>query len=178
MAPCIAAIATGAARQRCVSITVKRVADGLVSNWIHQHWLPGKVVSLGLPQGSFIYRQQQNCCLSVPVPASPCYLMAQALLRAGRGGDIAFDAQFRHETDMIFDPACATGPEKGPECQHRAEPAAWKRCYRGQAVDADELRRRYPDFAERIYLCRAAGLHGQDHNLLQQAGFDLARLHW
>jgi ferredoxin len=45
-------------------------------------------------------------------------------------------------------------------------------------LDADELRRRYPDFAERdIYLCGPQGFMDKTIALLQQAGFDLARLH-
>ena len=163
----------------CVSITVKRVADGLVSNWIHQHWLPGKVVSLGLPQGSFVYRQQQKLLfICAGSGITPCHSMAQALLQQGAAVDIAFDAQFRHESDIIFRSSLRGWASEGLNANIALSQPCGSVATVVKPLDADELRRRYPDFAERdIYLCGPQGFMDKTITLLQQAGFDLARLH-
>jgi ferredoxin-NADP reductase len=164
----------------CVSITVKRVADGLVSNWIHQHWQPGKVIRLGLPQGSFVYRQQPKLLfICAGSGITPCHSIAQALLQQGVVVDMAFDAQFRHETDMIFASSLRDwAREEGLNTNIALSQPRQSCANVVKPLDADELRRRYPDFAGRdIYLCGPQGFMDKTIALLQQAGFDLARLH-
>src|SRR5262249_62332606 len=42
-------------------VTVKRVARGLVSNWMHDHLVPGDVIEVTVPAGVF-------CLLEYPPP--------------------------------------------------------------------------------------------------------------
>ncbi len=110
-------VAVGGARvQRCysissapgadvIAITVKRVAGGRVSTWMHDHLRRGDVVTLGAPSGQFV----------VPVPtakllllsggsgATPVMSILRDLVRRDAVRDVVFVHAARSKRDVVFE---------------------------------------------------------------------------
>ena len=60
---------------RCISITVKGIPGGVVSNHlVHGGVRRGQMVQLGQAEGEFVLSRpdaRRSCCWSPPAPASP-----------------------------------------------------------------------------------------------------------
>jgi ferredoxin-NADP reductase len=88
-----------------VSITVKRVPDGRVSNWLHDTLQPGMEVSAQGPFGlfsSFLKPSTRHLFLSGGSGITPLMSMARAYADLGGRGDIMFVHSARSPADIIF----------------------------------------------------------------------------
>ena len=63
----------GPLSDRCMSITVKAIPDGVVSQHLVHRVRPGQMVHLGQAEGDFVLptRCRASCSWSPPAPASP-----------------------------------------------------------------------------------------------------------
>jgi len=87
----------------CFTITVKRVATGGLSAWVHEQLKPGMVVSISQAQGHFCYRQQSKILfICAGSGITPCYSMIKDLLAQHVRPDMALYAQFSAAQDVIF----------------------------------------------------------------------------
>lgn len=87
------------------AITVKRVADGLVSNWLADHLKPGDVLTISVPRGQFVLPEvlpERLLLISAGSGITPVMSMLRALLGAGAPSDITFLHFARSPRDLIF----------------------------------------------------------------------------
>jgi ferredoxin-NADP reductase len=76
----------------CFTITVKRVAGGKLSPWLHSHVEPGMVLPIEQPQGRFVYRQQSKVLfICAGAGITPCYSMLHELMGRTMRPDMAAD---------------------------------------------------------------------------------------
>jgi stearoyl-CoA 9-desaturase NADPH oxidoreductase len=153
-----------------LAITVKRVAGGRVSSWLHDHLRPGQVLGLGPATGRFVLPESPPArllLLSGGSGVTPLRSILRDLSARGafpdttfvhyaRGGDgIIFERELRelaarHPTLRIV--FRLTGGGKGRFCE-------------------EQLVELVPDFASRTtYLCGPAGLMDQVETMWRRAG--------
>lgn len=167
-----------------ISITVKRVANGLVSNWIADNVKPGFVFTLQGPAGRFVLPEvvpRRLLMLSAGSGITPVMSMLRQLVAAGPNADteIVFlhfarspvDIIFREELERI---AREHARVKVVFCVEGAD-AAWSGATgRFTAALLDE---HAPDFRELdTFLCGPAGFMQVVMTTLEAANADLAKL--
>ena len=98
-------ISSSALAPRTISITVKRVEGGRVSNWLHDHLVPGRTLRATGPSGIFILPQQADgplLLISGGSGITPVMSMLRALADARRHPDIVFLHAGRTPADLVF----------------------------------------------------------------------------
>jgi ferredoxin-NADP reductase len=173
-----------AARAGTVSITVKRLAHGRVSGWLHEHLRAGMQLRISPAQGRFCQEGQAKLLyLSAGSGITPCHAMVNGLLQSplSQQADVQVIAQFRHAADVIFKSSlqrwaregvkvttALSSPMQASSGQDDTEPR----------LDALSLLRLCPDLKERdIYLCGPTGFMAQMLEILSGHGVDMARVH-
>lgn len=176
-------------RPDTVSITVKRVPGGPVSNWLHDHLEAGARVRVRGPAGAF-------SCFLHPMPAREKYLflsagsgitplmsMARAMHDLVLDADIGFVHSARTPEDIIFARelelmACNRGAlfRLGLVCERRGAHPAWAG-FNG-FLSLAVLQNVVPDFHERkVFTCGPAPYMAAVRSILEGAGFDMANYH-
>lgn len=137
-----------------VAITVKRVASGRVSSWLHEHVRPGHVVRLGPAAGDFVLAPSERTSPLLLIGAgsglTPIMSIVRDLVERDEVRDVTLVVHARRHDDVIF----------------RRELGAIAARHLGLRLlvhldDLDEARlaRLIPDFATRTtFLCGPAGL--------------------
>jgi ferredoxin-NADP reductase len=165
------------------SITVKRVEQGQVSNWLHEHLRPGMTVNLHHPQGRFCYEGQRKVLFLVAGSGiTPAHSMVNALLDQGQAQrpDIQVMAQFRRAEDVIFKDDLQRWAQHGVKVNQALSslPVAANTTAPSPRLDAQRLQAFCPDLRDRdIYLCGPAGFMTEMLAHLESAGVDMARVH-
>lgn len=98
-------ISSSPMRTNAISVTVKRVAGGTVSNWLHENLVPGGRVRASGPLGQFIRpaaANQKYLFLSGGSGITPVMSMARELGDAALPVDVIFLHAGRTPTDLIF----------------------------------------------------------------------------
>jgi ferredoxin-NADP reductase len=172
-------------RPDVVSITVKRVPGGPVSNYLHDRIAPGSALRAVGPMGDFTCARrpgQKYLFLSGGSGITPVMSMARAHYDLGTGADIVFLHSARTPADIIFRRELEHMAAREPAfrfaaiCEADAPFEPWHGL-RGRLSRA-HLETVAPDFLEReIYLCGPAPYMAGVRNLLRDAGFDAARCH-
>ncbi|MCA9534815.1 MAG: ferredoxin reductase [Myxococcales bacterium] len=88
-----------------VSITVKRVPDGRVSTWLHDHVDVGAILGLGAPSGDFVLPTDVTGPLLFVSGGSgitPLMSMARDLVQRGALRDVVWVHYARSAADVIF----------------------------------------------------------------------------
>jgi NADH oxidoreductase Hcr len=87
------------------SITVKRVNEGLASNWLFQNLVEGNEIRVSQPQGSFVLPYQpagKLLMLSAGSGITPLMSMLRYLAQTGNQSDIIFLHYAQSDDDIIF----------------------------------------------------------------------------
>ena len=175
-------------RPDTVSITVKRVPGGEVSNWLHDNLKVGDGLRVLGPAGAFscylqpLQPQQKYLFLSAGSGITPLMSMSRAMHDTAQGADIAFVHSARTPGDIIF----ATELELlarnqqsfrlGFICERPGDRPGWAgfNGFLSQSI----LHNIAPDFLQReVYTCGPAPYMAAVRALLLQAGFDMAHYH-
>ncbi|WP_030253973.1 hybrid-cluster NAD(P)-dependent oxidoreductase [Streptomyces violens] len=163
-------------RPDLVTITVKRVPGGLVSNWLHDHLSPGTTVRARGPLGqSSLARHPapKYLFLSAGSGVTPVMSMTRTLYDLAHPVDVAFvhsartydDIIFRHELEFIT----ATAPNF--RVFHLLDE-------RGEQLNTEILREIAPDFFEReVFTCGPTGYMAAVRHMLSTESFDMTRYH-
>ena len=177
-------IASAPTRPHAVSITVKRVAGGPVSNWLHDHLRPGMRVQAVGPLGDFTCDGQPPrplLLLSAGSGITPMMAMARAHDDLGSDADILFVHSARSPDDIVFRDELALLERHRPGfravfvCGTDRPHARWPG-HRGR-LDAAMLAAIAPDLHERdAYVCGPAGYRAAVATMLERTGFDTSRL--
>ncbi|WP_030611355.1 hybrid-cluster NAD(P)-dependent oxidoreductase [Streptomyces sclerotialus] len=163
-------------RPDLVSITVKRVPGGPVSNWLHDHLTPGTTVQARGPLGQFSFARHpapKYLFLSAGSGVTPVMSMTRTLYDLAHPADVVFvhsartcdDIIFRRELDFI----AATAPHI--RVTHLVDD-------RGEQLNTELLRDLAPDVLEReVFTCGPAGYMEAVRHMLSTAGFEMTRYH-
>lgn len=166
--------AIDAASAETVQITVKRVAGGLVSNYLHDHIRAGDVIALELAEGDFVLPSELPNSLLILTAGSgitPVFSQLATLLNQRYQGDIEFVHYVRSPADRIFGKQLEALAE-----QHANLSVQW--CFEsaeGQAkperFSAKQLAKRVADYQQRhTLLCGPAGFMEAVREHWQQIG--------
>jgi ferredoxin-NADP reductase len=174
-------------RPDLVSITVKRVPGGVVSNWLHDNLRVGMALGAMGPSGEF------SCFKAPAVQGNPSYLflsggsgvtplmsMTRALHDLGSDANIVFVHCARTPADVLFPEELTMMARNMPHlrlamvCEQHTPGSA----YAGHLgrLDAARLAHIAPDFMQRdVYTCGPAPFMGAVRGLLAGAGFEMQR---
>lgn len=170
-------------RPDLVSITVKRVPGGTVSNWLHDHLRVGMALGVMGPSGDFSCfppTAKQYLLMSGGSGVTPLMSMARALHDLGSNADVVFVHCARTPADVLFAEELVLMARNMPKfrvaivCEQHTAGSS----YAGHLgrMDAARLAHIAPDFMQRdVYTCGPAPFMGAVRTLLDQAGFDMAR---
>jgi ferredoxin-NADP reductase len=172
-------------RPDAVSITVKRVPGGPVSNYLHDRIAPGAALRAVGPMGDFtcVRRPEQNYLfLSGGSGVTPVMSMARAHFDLATGADIVFLHSARTPADIIFRRELEHMAAREPAfrfaaiCEADAPFEPWHGL-RGRLSRA-HLEAIAPDFLEReVYVCGPRPYMAGLRDLLREAGFDMTHHH-
>ena len=173
-------------RPDLVSITVKRVPGGMVSNWLHDHLRAGMALGVMGPSGAF------SCfsCFSAPAQrylfvsggsgVTPLMSMTRALHDLGSDADIVFVHCARTPADLLVPEELSMMARNMAHlrlamvCEHHTHGSN----YAGHLgrLDLHRLAHIAPDFLQRdVYTCGPAPFMGAVRGMLAGAGFDMQR---
>ncbi|BCK77467.1 oxidoreductase FAD-binding domain-containing protein [Acetobacter aceti NRIC 0242] len=168
-----------------VSITVKRVAKGPVSNWLHDTLQPGMEVKVTGPAGEFTCSDSSSkkfLFLSGGSGITPMMSMSRTLMDLGGEADVVFLHSARSPDDLIFARELALMEQRWPDfrastiCESDTPSGRWQGL-RGRLV-ASMLPLVAPDFLEReVYVCGPEPYMAAVRTLLADSGFDMTRHH-
>ncbi|MBC3872604.1 hybrid-cluster NAD(P)-dependent oxidoreductase [Undibacterium flavidum] len=99
-------ISSSPSRPHLLQITVKRVNDGLVSNWLHAHLQVGMEISISGPHGEFNLFDTPNeklLLISAGSGITPVMSMLRWLADTQSTADIVFITYIRTPADAIFE---------------------------------------------------------------------------
>lgn len=142
------------------TITVKRVAGGVVSNWLHDNMTPGATVRAQGPRGTFLrpaVETRKYLFLSGGSGITPVMSMLREIADTAEVADVVFLHAGRTPQDFVFrdELALLAGRIKGlrlfllPEALG-AEPS-WPSL--SGRISAELLALAVPDIAERVVMC-------------------------
>lgn len=176
-------------RPDTVTITVKRVPGGRVSNWLHEHMRPGKRLSATGPAGSFCFPPglvqapaRGQLYLSGGSGITPLMSMSRAWADLGLDADVQFIHAARTPQDIVFADEQALLARTLPRwraiaiCESRGGAPGYSGLL--GRLELPLLRSQVPDFLEReVWCCGPAPFMAAVRGMLAEAGFDMARYH-
>lgn len=172
-------------RPNLISITVKRVPGGPVSNWLHDTVVPGMRLRVKAPLGAFTLQPPtaaKYLFLSAGSGITPVMSMTRTLTDLCSSSDVLFVHSARTPADIIFrrelEALTAVNPNVRVAfvCEDDAPTERWMGL-RGR-LTADMMTALVPDLAERLtYTCGPALYMGSVRNILQRLGFDMRNYH-
>jgi ferredoxin-NADP reductase len=145
-------------RRNAITITVKRVPGGKVSNWLHDNLKPDTVVKASGPRGRFVRpAAAKYVFLSGGSGITPVMSMVRELADTARPVDVVFIHAGRTPKDFIFRSDLANLAErmKGLRLLLLPEDVSNERSWPGLSgrISKELLRMAVPDIAERVVMC-------------------------
>ncbi len=172
-------------RPHTASITVKRVAGGIVSNWLHETMRPGLRVVASSPLGEFSASRHpagKYLFLSAGSGITPLMSMLRSFFDLGIDTDIAFVHAAPTPDDIIFQKELSLIAQQSPMVSlaficEKDSASTVVTGYRGRLSEAQFLLIT-PDFHEReILVCGPPGFLATAKEILRQRNFDMAHYH-
>lgn len=153
-------VSSSALAPRTVSITVKRVEGGRVSNWLHDHLVPGRTLRATGPSGTFTLPDRPEgpyLFASGGSGITPVMSMLRTLAEARHHPDIVFLHAGRTPTDLVFRDELLLRAKVTPNLRllflpERVGDEAGYTGLTGRVSDA-LLRLAVPDLAQRTVMC-------------------------
>lgn len=178
-------ISSAPTRPHTISITVKRVPGGKVSNWLHENLRAGDAVRVLGPAGEFTCARHpagKYLFLSAGSGITPLMSMSRSHHELGEDRDIVFIHSARTPDDIIFArelDLIASNQQRFRTsfvCERIGQRTNWPGVTGFLTLPL--LRLIAPDFMEReIFTCGPAPYMKAVRDLLDEAGFDRARYH-
>ncbi len=178
-------ISSAPTRPHTISITVKRVPGGKVSNWLHDNLRPGDAIRVLGPAGEFTcarHAARKYLFLSAGSGITPLMSMSRSHHELGEDRDIVFVHSARTPDDIIFarelDLIAANQANFRTSfvCERLGQRTNWPGITGFLTLPL--LRLIAPDFMEReIFTCGPAPYMKAVRDLLAEAGFDRTHYH-
>lgn len=172
-------------RPHRIAITVKRVVDGPVSNWLHDNVGAGTEIDVMAPLGAFTLARQpadKYLFLSAGSGITPLMSMTRALYDLGSDADVVFVHSARTPADIVFRQELAAIESVMPNfrvvhiCENDYPSERWGGM-RGR-LSTDMLRAIVPDLGSRVtFNCGPALYMESVRGLLAELGYDMASYH-
>lgn len=167
------------------SITVKRVPNGVVSNWLHDNLRAGDTLSASGPAGSFTpvgHPAKKLLYLSAGSGVTPLMSMTRAGFDMAAQLDIVFVHSARTPSDIVFHEeltriqALMPGLRVLNVCEGLGTDADWTGPVGRLSLEL--LSESVPDFKEReVFTCGPQGYMDAVKALLRSGGFDFQHYH-
>ncbi|MEO9273733.1 hybrid-cluster NAD(P)-dependent oxidoreductase [Marinomonas sp. 5E14-1] len=167
------------------SITVKRVAGGVVSNWLHDNLKSGDQIAVHGPVGNFNcmdFPAEKVLLLSGGVGITPVMSMARWWFNTDSEVDMVFAHSARSPKDIIYAKELEYMSTRIDNfkmhliCEQTNIGQSWGG-YRGY-LNTHMLQLMAPDLAEREVFCCGPELYMKAvRSMLQELGFDMSRYH-
>lgn len=182
-------LSSSPSRPYSLMVTIKRVAGGLVSNYLIDHLQLGQRVRVLPPMGQFNLVDipaQKYLFLSAGCGITPMYSMSRYLTDTQIDADIAFVHSARSDADIIFKSSLETMANRfnAFKLSYALESAAASLLFSPKIsfdigrLTAQMLQTLVPDVAERtVYLCGPEPYMQAVKALLAELNFDMNRLH-
>lgn len=177
-------ISSSPTRPDRLTITVKRVPDGVVSNWLHDHLQVGDILGASGPFGRFsnaLHASDKYLFLTAGSGITPAMSMLRAMRDASDPADVVFVHSARTPDDIIFrDELEALAVEAGVEiailCEGDSASEEWAGL-RGR-LTMQALFEVAPDVLSReVFTCGPGPYLEAVRDLLVRLGADPARAH-
>jgi ferredoxin-NADP reductase len=178
-------ISSAPTRPHLISITVKRVPGGPVSNWLHDTMRPGMEIRAVGPMGEFStlhHPARKYLFLSGGSGITPLMSMSRSYHDLAGHCDIVFVHSARSPADIIFRTELELmsrnlpGFRMAAVCEEDTPTERWTG-YRGR-LSLPMLQLIAPDLFEReIFICGPKPYMAAVRAMLDEAGFDMARYH-
>ena len=175
-------ISGSAARPYRIEITVKRVAGGPASNWLHDNMMPGKEVTVTGPVGEFTTdatTDQKLLFISAGSGITPMMSMTRTACDLSEPHDLHFVHAARTPHDLIFQDELALLAKQNPAlklaftCTTTSTGHSWNG-YTGR-LSQQMLALMSPDFMDRkIFCCGPAPFMENVQAWLVASGFDMS----
>ncbi|QCP54244.1 hybrid-cluster NAD(P)-dependent oxidoreductase [Trinickia violacea] len=172
-------------RPYLLSITVKRVPGGVMSNWLHDNMKPGCQLQGYGPSGTFTPTcapAAKSIYLSAGSGVTPLMSMTRAGIDLGLDRDIAFVHSARTPADIVFRAELQRLAKLSPRlrlffvCESIGDEADWAGAMGRLSLAL--LSEWIPDYADReVFTCGPAGYMSAVRALLREGGHDPARYH-
>jgi ferredoxin-NADP reductase len=172
-------------RPYLVSITVKRVPGGVMSNWLHENMKPGTELRAYGPSGSFTptaARGTRSLYLSAGSGVTPLMSMTRASIDLGLDRDIVFVHSARTPADIVFRKELQRLADLSPRlktffvCEGVGDEDGWLGPVGRLSLQL--LSEWVPDYTEReVFTCGPAGYMSAVRALLHEGGHNPARYH-
>ncbi len=172
-------------RPYLLSITVKRVPGGTVSNWLHDNMKPGMQLRAYGPSGSFTPTSApaaKSLYLSAGSGVTPLMSMTRASIDLGLDRDVVFVHSARTPADIVFRKELERLVALSPRlrtfflCEGIGDESNWP----GPTgrLSLQLLSEWVPDYIEReVFTCGPAGYMSAVRTLLREGGHDPVRYH-
>ncbi|WP_376961493.1 FAD-binding oxidoreductase [Azospirillum sp. A26] len=179
-------VSSSAARPHRLSITVKRVPGGPVSNWLHDTLKPGDTIRAVGPLGEFTPAESETprkfLFLSGGSGVTPLMSMTRTFDDLGEDHDIVFVHAARTPADIVFrrELDALTGPGRRLRVAHVCEGIGTEAHWAGFTgrLSLPMLGMIAPDFMEReVYVCGPGPFMKAVRTFLEEGGFDMSRYH-
>ncbi len=178
-------ISSSPTRPFTLSITVKRVPGGVVSNWLHDNLAAGDRLLASGPAGLFTPvagPAAKSLYLSAGSGITPLMSMSRAGVDLGLDRDIVFVHSARTPADIIFrnELLCLSQAASRFRVLHVCEGKGSEESWQGPLgrLSTDLLEQSVPDFREReVFTCGPPLYMEAVRRLLQDAGYDMRRYH-
>ncbi|WP_042701132.1 hybrid-cluster NAD(P)-dependent oxidoreductase [Azospirillum sp. B506] len=179
-------VSSSAARPHRLSITVKRVPGGPVSNWLHDNLKPGDRIRAVGPLGEFTPGDSEVprkfLFLSGGSGVTPLMSMTRTFDDLGEDHDIVFVHAARTPADIVFrrELDALTGPGRRLRVAHVCEGIGTESHWAGFTgrLSLPMLGMIAPDFLEReVFVCGPGPFMKAVRTFLEEGGFDMSRYH-
>jgi len=168
-----------------LSITVKRVANGEVSNWLHDHLSVGDRLNAYGPSGAFtttVAQAEKLLFLSAGSGVTPLMSMVRAASDLAVDRDVVFVHSARTPEDIIFRNEICHLSKRLPRLKvlNVVEGVGKEPEWNGQVgrLNLEMLKSYVPDFADReVFICGPGGYMSSIKDTLAHEGFDMSRYH-
>lgn len=151
-------ISSSPLRTNAVTVTVKRVPGGRVSNWLHDHLAAGMALKASGPLGSFVRPPAKKYMfLSGGSGITPVMSMVREMADRAEPVDVAFMHAGRSPLDLVFrrELEQLSHRVKGLRLHFLPEDIGQERCWSGLTgrINKEYLALAVPDLAERVIMC-------------------------
>lgn len=176
-------------RPDTLTITVKRVPGGKVSNWLHEHMRPGTQLSATGPAGTFCFPPgpvmvpaRGQLYLSGGSGITPLMSMSRAWGDLGLDADVQFIHAARTPQDIVFDDELKLLARSLARwratmvCESRGSAPGYAGLLGRLSLPL--LTAQVPDFLEReVWCCGPSPFMAAVRAMLAEAGFDMSHYH-
>lgn len=180
-------ISAAPSRPDTVSITVKRVPNGPVSNWLHDEFRPGQMLKATGPMGEFSWTafpsaSAKYLLISGGSGVTPMMSMARTAYDLAEIRDTIFLHAARSPSDIVFRDELDVMSRRNRSIRvaHIVEndsPGEGYAGFRGR-ISRAAIEAVAPDFRTReIFVCGPSPFMKAVRGILAEAGFDMARYH-